>query len=171
MTEPKDPAQDPLRPPKNEKEILISPEREPTDEELRELSELKHREMFIQAHVLNSEVTPTQQVFVAQYVYAIPGQWREYDAINTRVMGSSVEGEIWKVTFGIYLGDDQVDQMDEKIPLSAEKAIEDAKTRKARLEGIKQEPNPRPGAIEACDKAIAGIQERIETFERIGEGK
>ena len=111
--------------PKREKDVspsqAIAPEkkeRELSEDEQQTAQETACRERFIQDWVLSSLLTPEQKVFVAGYIHKKSGAWREYNGTDFKVVESSIEGNVWKVSFGVYVDDYEAQRVDVDIPLS-----------------------------------------------------
>ena len=148
-------------------EATSQPEKVLTDEERRLAKEVACRELFIAKEIFASELTPEQKVLVAEFVQRMPGQWREYDGKDVRVFERFTEGEDRIVVFQIFMDEYPVNEVEEKIPLTKDGVIKLLTERIERNERVIQESDPREGAIEAAEKAIAKLKEHVEHFEQM----
>ena len=161
MSDPKEPSNEVSIP---AGEAVVQPEKQLSDEERRLAKEVACRELFIKQEILASELTPEQKILVAEYVQRMPGQWREYDGKDVRVFERFTEGEDRIVVFRMYMDEQPLDEVEEKIPLTKEGVMKLLQQRIERNERAIQEPNPREGAIEAAEKAITKLKAHIEHF-------
>ncbi len=61
-----------------------------------------------------------QKVFVAGYINKTPGAWREYNGTDFKVVEARIDGNHWKVSFGLYFENYEAQRVDVVIPLSEE---------------------------------------------------
>jgi len=75
-------------------------------------------ELFIKEIVVeHKEMTPEQKIFVSEYVSVKPGAWRWFNGDDFRVAEQSIEDNVWKVVFGVFLDDYEAQRIDVEIPL------------------------------------------------------
>ncbi len=102
----------------SEENVLKKYGRELSEEEQQASQEQACRERFIQDWVLSSPLTSEQKVFVANYINTKSGAWREYNGTDFKVVESRMEGNVWKVSFGMFFDDYEAQRVDVEIPLS-----------------------------------------------------
>lgn len=107
--------------PKNEPEIeetgAKEVEKELSEDEKQTNFENACRERFVQDWIITSTLTPEQKVSVTEYINSKPGAWREYNGQDFKVVEAKVEGNVWKVSFGVYFDDYEAQRIDVEIPL------------------------------------------------------
>lgn len=92
--------------------------RELSEDERQTNRENTCRERFMQDWVISSSLTPEQKISVAEYINAKPGAWREYNGQDFKVVHAKIDGNIWKVSFGVYFDDYEAQRIDVEIPLA-----------------------------------------------------
>ncbi len=99
-------------------EIETSVDPETREDELQTTQENTCREKFIQEWVMASQLTPEQKIFVVEYIQNHAGAWREYNGTDFKVVETKVEGNVWKVAFGVFFDNYEAQRIDVEIPLS-----------------------------------------------------
>ncbi|MFH1078562.1 MAG: hypothetical protein V1745_04785 [Patescibacteria group bacterium] len=93
-------------------------EQELSEDEQQSNHENVCRERFIKDWVTASELTPEQKTSVSKYVMETHGAWREYNGSDFKVVEARVEGNVWRMSFGVFFDDYEAQRIDVEIPLS-----------------------------------------------------